>query len=133
MSVYTSCKQKHANQECDEFHFHALRRSRIIRRRSRLARFRKPKGAGIAGNRSRRGGRDLAASLYGLAIAVAMHPFERIQGAIVRSLGLGFQPKMGPKSRLLLLKERLGDSGLATVVVAADVLPEIAVDSPYAA
>jgi hypothetical protein len=65
----------------------------------------------------------------GAAVAIAVHAIEGGQSAIVRALGLGTQAQVGAEPGLLFLGEGLGDSGLAAVVVAADVFPKIAVDA----
>jgi hypothetical protein len=71
--------------------------------------------------------------LDGAPIAVAAHSLHSREGAIIRSLGLGAKAKVGAEAGFLLLRERFGDSGLATFVMAADVLPEFAVDAADAA
>ena len=67
--------------------------------------------------------------LAGAAAAVTMHALEGVEGAVIGALGLGANAQVDAKLGLLLLGQRFGDSGLATVVVAADILPESAVDA----
>ena len=48
---------------------------------------------------------------------------------IVGTLGLGTQAQVGAEPDLLFLEQRFGDSGFGAVIVAANVLPEIAIDA----
>jgi hypothetical protein len=88
----------------------------------------------ICGETSGGGNRDFARLLWrGTAIAIAVHSLDGGQGAVVGALGLGSKAQVGSESGLFFLKEGLGDSGLGAVVMAADVFPEIAIDTPDAA
>jgi hypothetical protein len=87
-----------------------------------------------AGNRDN-GQRDnvFAADQGGPAVAVAAHTLHCRQGAIVRSLRLRPDAQVRAEPSFLLLRERLGDSGVSGLVVAAYVLPEFAVNAADAA
>ena len=67
--------------------------------------------------------------LAGAAAAVTMHALEGVEGAVVGALSLGSKAQMDAKLGLLLLGEGFGDSGFAAIVMAADILPEFAVDA----
>ena len=63
------------------------------------------------------------------AAAVTVHALERVEGAVVGALGLGAEAEVDAESGFLFLDEGLGDSGLAAAIMAADILPEFAVDA----
>jgi hypothetical protein len=69
----------------------------------------------------------------GPPVAVASHSLQCRQGAIVGSLGLRPDAQVRAKTGFLLLREGLGDSGLAALVLTAYVLPKLAVDAADAA
>jgi hypothetical protein len=58
-----------------------------------------------------------------------MHTLEGVEGAVVGALGLGAEAQVDAEFRLLFLCEGFGDSGLAAAIMAADILPEFAVDA----
>jgi hypothetical protein len=62
-----------------------------------------------------------------------VHALEGIESAVVGALDLGSETEVDAEFGFLFLGQGFGDSGLAAVVVASDVLPEIAVDAADAA
>jgi hypothetical protein len=79
----------------------------------------------ICGEISGDGNGDFA----GAAAAVAVHALEGVEGAVVGALGLGANAQVDAEFRLLFLREGFGDTGLAAIVMAADILPEFAVNA----
>jgi hypothetical protein len=79
----------------------------------------------ICGEISGDGNGDFA----GAAAAVTMHALEGIEGAVVGALGLGANAQVDAEFRLLFLCKGFGNTCLAAIVMAADVLPEFAVDA----
>lgn len=61
--------------------------------------------------------------------AVALHPFERCEGAVICALGFGAVPHVAAEARLLLLELCLGDTGESAAVVASEPLPELVIDA----
>jgi hypothetical protein len=74
-----------------------------------------------------------AADQGGPAVAVPSHSLHRREGAIVRSLRLRPDAQVRAETSFLLLRERLRDSGLTGLVLAAYVLPKFTVDATDAA
>ncbi len=88
----------------------------------------------VFGNGGRGGGylaagAVMARGFVGHAVAAAVHSLQRVQSPVVRTLGLRTNAQVRAEAAFFFLRERLGDSGLGAIVMAADVIPEIAVDT----